>query len=252
DGKAKKTFLFERSQIVGYTKQWSWNKKVKLKTQKISPELSGRIQLAVCQDTGRSLTQIKAVTGADCSSITIRRHLRLKGFKNKKRPQRPRLLERHRTNRLDFAREHQTYDIERWKKVVFSDEKKITLMMVSNVTGMTSRLFRTWRRNNARPTNSLPAAKHAGSSVMLWSCFAVSARPATAKPARPGVSNCPAGVWRTSRHVEEVIYPFKSAVTPALEAWSSTPFGAFQTPDINPIKNLYQKHLAKVQLAKGH
>uniref|UniRef100_A0A3B5KJ05 Transposase Tc1-like domain-containing protein n=1 Tax=Xiphophorus couchianus TaxID=32473 RepID=A0A3B5KJ05_9TELE len=72
-----------------------------------------RIRLAVRQDTGRSSTQIKAVTGADCSPITIRRHLREKGFRNKKRLQRPRLLQRHRIARLDFARVHQTWDIER-------------------------------------------------------------------------------------------------------------------------------------------
>ncbi|CAB1440775.1 unnamed protein product [Pleuronectes platessa] len=43
--------------------------------------------MAVRQDTGRSSSQIKAITGADCSPITIRRHLRRKGFKNKKRLQ---------------------------------------------------------------------------------------------------------------------------------------------------------------------
>uniref|UniRef100_A0A3Q1AYA6 Transposase Tc1-like domain-containing protein n=1 Tax=Amphiprion ocellaris TaxID=80972 RepID=A0A3Q1AYA6_AMPOC len=116
-------------------------KKSSGRPKKITPALSGRIRLAVRQDTGRSSTQIKALTGADCSAITIRRHLREKGFKNKKRIKRPRLLQRHKTACLDFAREHQTWDTERWKKFYSLMRKNVTLtvQMASNVTGMTRR-----------------------------------------------------------------------------------------------------------------
>ncbi len=54
-----------------------------LDPKKSSPALSRKIRRAVREDTGRSSTQIKALTDADCSPITIRRHLREKDFKNK-------------------------------------------------------------------------------------------------------------------------------------------------------------------------
>ena len=59
-------------------------KKSSDRPRNISPALSQRIWQAVHEDTGRSFTQIKALTDADCSPITIRRHLRDKGLNNKK------------------------------------------------------------------------------------------------------------------------------------------------------------------------
>ncbi|XP_054642105.1 zinc finger and SCAN domain-containing protein 2-like [Dunckerocampus dactyliophorus] len=108
--KAKKLSLFERSRIVELHKQGLsqraiaaevgrsktviqnflkdpehyGTKKSSGRPKKITPALSRRIRLAVHQDIGWSSSQIKALTGADCSAITIRRHLREKGLKNKK------------------------------------------------------------------------------------------------------------------------------------------------------------------------
>uniref|UniRef100_A0A3Q0R373 Transposase IS30-like HTH domain-containing protein n=1 Tax=Amphilophus citrinellus TaxID=61819 RepID=A0A3Q0R373_AMPCI len=104
-GRSKTVILHFLNDPEGYG-----TKKSSGRPPKISPALSRRIRLAVRQDTGRSSTQIKAITDADCSPLTIRRHLRGTGFRNKKRLQRPRLLQRHKTARLDFARVHQTWD----------------------------------------------------------------------------------------------------------------------------------------------
>ena len=116
-------------------------KKSSGRPKKISPALSRRIRMPVRQDTGRSSSQIKAITGADCSPITIRRHLQRNGFKNKKRLQRPRLLQRHKMARLAFAREtkHGTFKVGR--KFYSLMRKNLTLMvlMASNATGMTRR-----------------------------------------------------------------------------------------------------------------
>ena len=103
------------------------SKKTSDQSPPISSSLDRHIKPEVKTDSSLTLNQIKVKTDAECSSQVIQRHLNKKGFKNMKWLQRPWLLPHHKMFCLQLASGYPTWDVDKLKKVLFSDEKKFNL-----------------------------------------------------------------------------------------------------------------------------
>ena len=59
------------------------------------------------------------------SPVTVRRCLHRQGLTTQKKIKKPLLTMKHKRDHLDFAYAHQDWQIEDWRRVIFSDESKI-------------------------------------------------------------------------------------------------------------------------------
>lgn len=83
-----------------------------------------RIMLRDRKKTPReAVTELKEYYGVTVCSRTVRRTLTKSGLKRRVAARRPLLTARMRRERLSWARDHENWSIDKWKGVVFSDEK---------------------------------------------------------------------------------------------------------------------------------
>src|ERR1700760_1729912 len=92
--------------------------------------------------------------------------LRKEGLKSVVKCKHPLLSAKHRRARLDFAISHQYWTIDDWKRGVWSDETKITLL------GSYGRKW-AWKRLGERLSDRLVVGtkKFGGGSLMMWGCM---------------------------------------------------------------------------------
>lgn len=114
---------------------------------------------------------LQAVRNVNISEWTVRRRLRDAGLSSRTRATGPPLSREHRTARLNFARNHLTWTLENWSRVLFSDESRFCL------TG-SDRRVRVWRRQGERYAEACIAEQlpFGGGSVMAWGGISFHAR----------------------------------------------------------------------------
>jgi len=102
----------------------------------------------------------------DVSSQTIRRTLKENGYNGRVARKKPYISKTNRVKRLEFAKNHRFKDESFWEKVIFTDESKF------NLFGSDGRVM-VWRKPNSELDikNTTPTVKHGGGSVMVWGCF---------------------------------------------------------------------------------
>ena len=98
---------------------------------------------------------------------TVRNALKENGLQTVIKKKRPLLKKAHRLNRLKFARYHENWTVEDWKRVLWSDETKI------NRIGSDGRVY-TWKPRGEPLTDrtTTPTVKHGGgNNLMVWGCM---------------------------------------------------------------------------------
>lgn len=123
--------------------------------------------------TTGNLNTAVAVTNAlnkdfqyNASVSTVKRALHEAGLSTHKKLKKPRLSSKNIKDRLSFAKSHQHWTIEDWRRVIFSDETKI------NRFGSDGYHW-TWTHNGEllRGYHINQTVKYGGGSIMIWGCI---------------------------------------------------------------------------------
>ena len=233
--------------------------------RKTDERLNRRIKRTSENDRKKTATDISkeiAVSdGIQLSRYTISRRLRQFGLYGRISKKKPFVSLQNRRRRLAFARAHVDWTPKQWSQVLFSDEKKF------NRIGSDGRIYVRRRIGEVYAPQCLrPTVKGGGGSVMTWGCFSASG---------PGPIHRIVGKMDAQMYegiMENVMMPYADDNLPLnwtfqqdndpkhtagrLQRWFATNHIRLldwpsQSPDLNPIENLWADVQKCVQARKA-
>jgi transposase len=102
----------------------------------------------------------------DVSESTIKRTFRRNGLSSRVKRKKPYLKKAHRYARMKFAKKYQSWTVEDWSKVIWSDESKFMIY------GSDGREY-CWKRPGEplQDHHVKPTVKFGWGNIMVWGCF---------------------------------------------------------------------------------
>lgn len=118
------------------------------------------------KDPYKSASRVIESLNLKLSLRTVQRRAVAGGLKSYRAAKKPFISQKNRKARLKFAREHLTWTVEQWNSVLFSDESKFNFV---DSDGM--KRVRRPANNRLNPQYCTGTVKHGGGHVMVWGCF---------------------------------------------------------------------------------
>ena len=139
------------------------------KQRKVSTKLARKICREVNNNprtTTKALVENLDKAGMKVSRSTVERVLHRGSLHGRRPRETPLLRKRHLKARLAFARGHMKQDPSFWSTILWSDETKLELFGHMDAQYV-------WRRKGEayKPKNTVPTVKHGGGNIILWGCF---------------------------------------------------------------------------------
>ena len=181
--------------------------------------VSGAVDSAV-----QANKEIRESHQINVSNQTVRRCLKECGMKAKTKIKKPLLSAKHRANRLKFAKDHVNWTPEQWKLVTWSDETKINRLCSDG------RIWSWYDPKIGITSNNIQnTLKYGGRSLMLWGCF---------QGEKLGILRQIKGIMKAEHYIDIL----RDSYLPSLEIFGCEPGDKVFMQDNDP------KHKAKVTM----